>query len=26
VPPYPQFNGALGAALEAGRVLAPEMP
>jgi predicted CoA-substrate-specific enzyme activase len=24
VPPYPQFNGALGAALEAGRVLAPE--
>ena len=26
VPPYPQFNGALGGALEASRVLAPEMP
>jgi (R)-2-hydroxyacyl-CoA dehydratese activating ATPase len=26
VPPYPQFNGALGAALEAGRVLAREKP
>ena len=26
VPPYPQFNGALGAALEAGRALAPEKP
>ena len=26
VPPYPQFNGALGAALEAGRVLARERP
>ena len=26
VPPYPQFNGALGCALEAGRVLARETP
>ena len=26
VPPYPQFNGALGAALEAARVLAREKP
>ena len=26
VPPNPQFNGALGCALEAGRALAPERP
>jgi len=26
VPPYPQFNGALGCALEAGRVLARDRP
>jgi predicted CoA-substrate-specific enzyme activase len=26
VPPYPQFNGALGCAIEAGRVLAQETP
>jgi len=26
VPPYPQFNGALGCALEAGRVPAREGP